>query len=86
MSRARRALSGLHTDEHRLLVAVLAEARTNAGLTQYQLADLLGVDQPYVSKYESGQRRIDVVELVRISDVLKVNPSAILRQVWPNHF
>lgn len=52
-------------------------------MTQYQLADRLQVDQSYVSKYESGRRRIDVVEFMRIVAAIGVNPTQIVEMVWP---
>ncbi|MNL66572.1 Helix-turn-helix domain protein [compost metagenome] len=42
-------------------------------MTQYELADRLGVDQTYVSKYEGGRRRLDVVEFMRIVAALGVD-------------
>jgi hypothetical protein len=48
----------------------LADARQRAGLTQKQLAKLLRKPQSFVSNYESGQRRIDVLELTRIASAL----------------
>jgi transcriptional regulator with XRE-family HTH domain len=40
-----------------------------AGLTQVQVAAKLGQPQPYVSKCESGERRIDVTELKEFADL-----------------
>lgn len=37
--------------------------RLEAGLTQTELSKLLGKPQSYVSKYESGERRLDIIEL-----------------------
>lgn len=74
----RRGLTGLHTDEHKRLVAALAKARLSANVTQYELADRLGVDQSYVSKYESGRRRLDVVEFMRIVAALKADPTTLI--------
>ena len=41
----------------------MRKARLEAGLTQVQVAKKLGHHQSYVSKIESGERRVDVVEL-----------------------
>jgi transcriptional regulator with XRE-family HTH domain len=45
------------------------KARTEAGLTQKQVAELLHKPQSYVSKSESGERRIDVVELTEFARI-----------------
>ena len=50
----------------------LRSARQIAGLTQVQLAERLGADQSYISKYERGERRIDIIELRAICSVLGV--------------
>lgn len=83
MGAGRRGLTGLHTDEHRRLVEALALARRAAGISQYELADRLNVDQSYVSKYESGRRRLDVVEFMRIVAALDADPNKIMASVWP---
>ncbi|HYC68899.1 helix-turn-helix transcriptional regulator [Brevundimonas sp.] len=83
MAGDRRGLSGLHTDEHRALMAALAAVRVEAKLTQEELGKRLGVDQTYVSKYETGRRRLDVVEFMRIIAALEANPSDLLARVWP---
>ena len=49
-------------------------ARDRAGLTQDQLARLLRKPQSFVSNYERGNRRIDVLELLRIVEALKADP------------
>ncbi len=50
------------------LCRLLMEARQAAGLTQMELADRLRRPQSYVSKYESGERRLDVVEFLEVAD------------------
>jgi transcriptional regulator with XRE-family HTH domain len=49
--------------EYRRFLVRLREARERAGLTQVEVAKRLGVPQSYVSKSESGERRVDVIEL-----------------------
>ena len=56
----------------------LAKARLDVGMTQYELAARLGVDQTYVSKYEGGRRRIDVIEFLRIVAALGVDYRLII--------
>jgi transcriptional regulator with XRE-family HTH domain len=55
--------------------------RDRAGLTQAQLAKLLRKPQYFVSSYERGQRRKDVLELLRIVDVLERGARAILSDI-----
>ena len=46
-----------------ILRNLLQQLRVDAELTQAQLASRIGRDQAFVSKYESGERRLDVLEL-----------------------
>lgn len=62
------------------LIADIRKARIDAGLTQLQLAKLLGTGQSYVSKYESCQRRLDIVELVTLCKVLELDVVAIVKK------
>lgn len=54
------------------LVSLLREMRVEAGLTQVDLAARIEKDQAYVSRYESGQRRLDVLEVREICQVAGV--------------
>jgi transcriptional regulator with XRE-family HTH domain len=53
----------IHSKEYKIVLERMRKARLEAGLTQVQVAKKLGHHQSYVSKIESGERRIDVVEL-----------------------
>lgn len=48
------------------LAALLRQIRVEAELTQSQLADKIGETQSYVSKYESGEQRLDLLELDKV--------------------
>jgi transcriptional regulator with XRE-family HTH domain len=52
-----------HTSAYRAFLKRLVSARERAGLTQQQVATALGIPQSRVSRMESGERRIDVIEL-----------------------
>jgi ribosome-binding protein aMBF1 (putative translation factor) len=54
------------------LVSLLREMRIEAGLTQVDLAARIGKDQAYVSRYESGQRRLDVLEVREICQAIGI--------------
>ncbi len=53
--------------EYRRFLVRLRSAREGSGLTQVEVARRLGVPQSYVSKCESGERRVDVVELAEFA-------------------
>ena len=48
------------------LLLVLKEMRQKRGITQVELAEKLGVPQSFVSKYELGERQLDILELREI--------------------
>lgn len=57
----------IHSKEYKVVLQRLKTARIEANLTQVQVAKKLGHHQSYISKIESGERRIDVVELNRLA-------------------
>jgi transcriptional regulator with XRE-family HTH domain len=67
--------------EYKVVGATLATARERAGLTQEQLAKKLRKPQSFVSNYERGQRRIDVLELLRIAEALSADPRKVFSDV-----
>lgn len=70
----------LHSEGHRRLVALLRECRETAGLTQVEVARRLRRGQGFVSTYESGQRRLDLVELDAICTALGVDVISFVRR------
>jgi len=66
---------------HVALVSYIVQRRKDAGLTQQQVADALGQYQSFVARLESGQRRIDVVELLDLARILKFDPVKALREI-----
>ena len=67
--------------EHRIVGAALALARERAGLTQKQVARKLRKPQSFVSNYERGQRRIDLLELLQIVGALEADPRTMLTAI-----
>ena len=68
----------IYSAEYQRLCSLLRELRHEACLTQVQVAARLGVPQSFVSKYESGERRLDVVELGHVAGVLGVSLREVL--------
>ncbi|MEK9168411.1 MAG: helix-turn-helix transcriptional regulator [Patescibacteria group bacterium] len=60
-------VKSIHTKEYAYFVERLRKARLEVGLTQVQVARKLGRPQSHISNIESGQQRIDVVELKRFA-------------------
>jgi transcriptional regulator with XRE-family HTH domain len=63
---------------------LLVEARKAAGLTQVEVAALLKEHQSYVSKYESGVRRLDVVEFLAVARAIGFNPAKFIDELNRN--
>jgi transcriptional regulator with XRE-family HTH domain len=59
----------------------LVSARLTKGITQVELAELLGRPQSFVSKIERGERRLDLVELVEITEALGVRAEDLVAAV-----
>lgn len=62
----------LFTREHRLLTELLRDIRKRAGLTQIQLAKKLGESQSYISKWERGALRLDLVQVRSLCTALGI--------------
>lgn len=58
---------GFQDERYRELIGKLVEVRKAAGLSQSALATMLNRHQQFVSRYETGERRLDVVEFVDIA-------------------
>ena len=60
------------TEEYQIFLNALIQARKEKEITQVQLAKTLKKPQSYVSKYENGERRLDVIETFEILLALHV--------------
>lgn len=65
-------------DQRQALQRALRRARREAGLKQVDVAARLAVPQSFVSKYETGQRRLDLVDLLAVCTVIQINLSDLL--------
>jgi transcriptional regulator with XRE-family HTH domain len=66
---------GTHAD--RIFRTLLKDLRRSQGLSQAALAERLGLPQSYVSKYETGERRLDFVETAVLCDALNTSLVAL---------
>lgn len=68
----------IYDSAYRRFLSELRAARQAKDLSQEQLADRLGKHQTFVSKVEQGQRYLDVLEFVRWSKAIDVDPSKLI--------
>ena len=60
---------------------LLKAARKKRGLTQWQLADKLGCQQPLVAKIERAARGLDIAEFVEVAHAIGCDPSRIIEKL-----
>jgi transcriptional regulator with XRE-family HTH domain len=69
------------TPEYTLFLEQLLASRKTAGLSQEEVAQRLGKPQSYVSKCQTGERRVDVIELFHYCEALGVSFTDFARQL-----
>lgn len=69
----------IYSKDHKYIVGQLKKARQEARLEQEQVAKILKKTQSYLSKIESGQRRIDVIVLKEFAKIYKKSISYFLK-------
>lgn len=62
-------MTSVHSPAYQFMLRRLRQARQKAELTQSQVAERLGRSQSFVSKIESGERKIDPIELLELARV-----------------
>lgn len=68
----------MHDPRYALFRKLLIAERERSGLTQVDVAGRLRKPQSYVSKYERGERRLDVIECVDIAQALDSDVTTLL--------
>jgi len=63
----------LNSPRHELVKSALIEQRKAAGMSQTEVATRLGRPQSYIAKIEGGERRVDVVELIELAEVIHLD-------------
>lgn len=69
------------TQKYRVFTKLLVETRKSNKTTQKSLAEKLGKPQSFISKYESGERRLDLIEFLDIARALSIDPYAFINQL-----
>ena len=71
----------LRSPRHRRLIEEMVRARDATGLSQRQLAAKIKRSPSYISKFEAGERKLDVLEFCEVCEALDVDASVLLRRV-----
>jgi transcriptional regulator with XRE-family HTH domain len=69
----------LGSQRHKAMWTFLINKRKKAGLSQYEVAKRLGRWQSYVARVESGQRRLDLMELLDFAEALEFDIRELVR-------
>ena len=64
-----------------MLITELAKVRIEIGLRQEDVASLLRVPQSFVSKYENGERRLDLIETIEICECLNTSINDLIEKI-----
>ena len=66
-------MSSIYDRKYKIAVECLKAFRMQSKMTQQELAYNLGCSQAYISKYEQGQKRLDIIEIRDICNCLGVS-------------
>ena len=74
-------MKSVFTKEYGQFLTALIDARKAENLSQQGLADKLGRPQSFVSKYERGERRLDVIEFLHVARALRLSATEIIAKL-----
>jgi len=66
--------SSIFTKKYKLFRELLIQYRQDASVSQLSLSKKLGKPQSFISKYETGERRLDLIEFLEIANALQFDP------------
>lgn len=70
----------LSSSKQKVFLGLLRQVREEAGLRQIDVAERLDQPQSFVSKYESGERRLDLLELELVCEACETDISQFVRR------
>ncbi len=73
--------SSIHNPKYKNFQTLLTKYRKEQGVTQVKLAERLGRPQSFVSKYENGERRLDLIEFLDIAAALEIDPLSFIQEL-----
>ncbi len=72
----------IYSQEHQKLREILRRERVAAGLRQSDIAKETNRSQAYISKFEKGDLRLDVVDFVRVCQSIGCDPHKVLDEIF----
>lgn len=71
----------IRSPRQQFLIRRIAEARQHAGLTQAEVAAHFGKHQPFIANIEAGQRRLDLVELIALAEIIDLDLHRLIDEI-----
>lgn len=71
----------LRTLRHRRLIEEVVAARNKAGMSQRALAECLKRSDSYISKFEAGERRLEVCEFIELCEAIGADPAQLISRI-----
>ncbi|HBF33623.1 TPA: transcriptional regulator [Candidatus Sumerlaeota bacterium] len=71
----------IYSPEQKKLQKLLQRLRAESGLSQVMMAKLLEKPQSFISKYETGERRLDILEIRHLCHVLHITLSQFVEEL-----
>lgn len=81
MAQKRATSPGFKDARYRALIEVLRDRRKQLKISQEELARRLGLHKQFISRVETGERRLDVVEFADYSRALKISPLELVKSI-----
>lgn len=69
---------GFQDERYRRLIGMLISERQTKGMSQASLAEALGTHQQFVSRFETGERRLDIIEIVDVAACLGIDATQLI--------
>lgn len=74
-------MTSVYSDDYQSVISALKQARVRRNITQTAIATALGRPQSFIAKVENGERRLDVVEFIRLAQILGMDWQSELQSI-----
>ncbi|AXD12165.1 helix-turn-helix transcriptional regulator [Salmonella enterica] len=74
-------MTSVYSDDYQSVISALKQARVRRNITQTAIATALGRPQSFIAKVENGERRLDVVEFIRLAQLLGMDWQSELQSI-----